>query len=648
MPKLLIRRITSRPERQSDTVGTPTQPFGTGQKQERLDLPERLGVKDITTSQTFETIVEYKTAKKIKVVRLPPKEPYSTRESVVTNRNQTLTDKSSFSKRDTQQENSIPTWDPVSTITEGGYNVSWEKSHQELSRKLWLPTRTDCADTALNFSNGSSENILSSSWFSVMKSCQVKGPGTPSILKSSPRTSWTSVTTLSPNTTGRSPDNTDAPGNSKKTGEMLRMRKYLVHPDNLTKRKLKEALEATRYLYNRSVQLLSENPEIKVNLKTLRRLLITDCDENILPSQIRQEFRKVPYDVRDGAIRDFIKAFGTQKKLVALGQKRYFKMSYMSRHYRSIVINHKHFRDLGEKEITAFPHSWGGKMYCKEGFPEIEHDARLVKRQSRYYLFIPTTQDIPKKVRTGQVVGLDPGVRSFQTTYGTDGKSYSIGKDCISKIDRISQIASRLREGIKRIKQSGKKMFKEVKKSKGMSRKSKKLEESVKNRISDIHRNTCKFLCSQYDVVVLPEFRSQKISEKKDSLGNWKRKIGKTTTREMIRWGHFSFRSLLIAKGIQTGTKVVIGTEEYTSKTCTNCLKINYNLGSDKIFRCTCCSLVIDRDINGARNILLKNWEKARLSYKPVRLVTLNRLGLPSSRVTDKVQTNSEVSKLSV
>ena len=287
-------------------------------------------------------------------------------------------------------------------------------------------------------------------------------------------------------------------------------------------------------------------------------------------------------------------------------------------------------------------------MFCKEGFPKIEHDVRLVEKNSRYYLMIPISQDVPKKVRTGKVVGLDPGVRSFQTTYDTDGVSYSIGENSISRADRTSQIASRLRDGIKRSRKNGEKVFEKVKKTKGMSRKARKLEESIRNKMSDIHRKTSKFLCSQYDVVILPEFRSQKMSEKKDSLGNWKRKVGKTTARTMIRWGHFTFRSLLIAKGIQTGTKVVIGTEEYTSKTCTNCLKINYDLGSNKTFRCPNCSLVIDRDINGARNILLKNWENAGLVYKPIRLVTLKRFGLPSSQVTNTVRTNSEVLKLSV
>ena len=47
--------------------------------------------------------------------------------------------------------------------------------------------------------------------------------------------------------------------------------------------------------------------------------------------------------------------------------------------------------------------------------------------------------------------------------------------------------------------------------------------------------------------------------------------------------------------------------EAYTSKTCTNCGYKNDNLGSAEIFKCSKCKYKVDRDINGARNILLRN-----------------------------------------
>ena len=55
--------------------------------------------------------------------------------------------------------------------------------------------------------------------------------------------------------------------------------------------------------------------------------------------------------------------------------------------------------------------------------------------------------------------------------------------------------------------------------------------------------------------------------------------------------------------------KLIICTEEYTSKTCSKCGEINEKLGGKKIFKCEKCQLQIDRDFNGAINILLKNSE---------------------------------------
>ena len=43
-----------------------------------------------------------------------------------------------------------------------------------------------------------------------------------------------------------------------------------------------------------------------------------------------------------------------------------------------------------------------------------------------------------------------------------------------------------------------------------------------------------------------------------------------------------------------------------TSKTCTNCGWLNHNLSNKDCFKCNKCCIEIDRDTNGARNILLK------------------------------------------
>jgi len=46
--------------------------------------------------------------------------------------------------------------------------------------------------------------------------------------------------------------------------------------------------------------------------------------------------------------------------------------------------------------------------------------------------------------------------------------------------------------------------------------------------------------------------------------------------------------------------------EYYISKTCSICSNYKEDLGSNKIYNCLKCYSIIDRDINGCRNIILK------------------------------------------
>jgi putative transposase len=77
----------------------------------------------------------------------------------------------------------------------------------------------------------------------------------------------------------------------------------------------------------------------------------------------------------------------------------------------------------------------------------------------------------------------------------------------------------------------------------------------------------------------------------------------------MYNLSFYLFKQRLQEKANFYRTKILIKSEAYTSKTCTNCGELNNSLGSKKIFECKKCNLVIDRDVNGARNILLKNSE---------------------------------------
>lgn len=68
---------------------------------------------------------------------------------------------------------------------------------------------------------------------------------------------------------------------------------------------------------------------------------------------------------------------------------------------------------------------------------------------------------------------------------------------------------------------------------------------------------------------------------------------------------HFTFRQRLKAKCEEYNIEFMEVDESYTSKTCGSCGNLNNSLGSSKVFKCK-CGFCTDRDVNGARNIMIK------------------------------------------
>ena len=84
----------------------------------------------------------------------------------------------------------------------------------------------------------------------------------------------------------------------------------------------------------------------------------------------------------------------------------------------------------------------------------------------------------------------------------------------------------------------------------------------------EVHCKTANHLCSEYDVILSPEFAVKQMTRKRGQGGEWKRRINRSTVRRMLLWDHYQFRMRLLAKAKQWGKTVVVVGEGYTSKTC--------------------------------------------------------------------------------
>ena len=147
----------------------------------------------------------------------------------------------------------------------------------------------------------------------------------------------------------------------------------------------------------------------------------------------------------------------------------------------------------------------------------------------------------------------------------------------------------------------------------------------VKNMVSDMHQKVSKWLSDNYKEVLLPSFNTSEMTSKQ-------KRISSKTSRAMLTWSHYKFKKLLECKMERTGGKVIECQEHYTTKTCSQCGRINHNITRQKVFTCSHCKLETDRDVNAARNIFLKNehllsWD-LRFQVSEMPTPRLSRLNL--------------------
>lgn len=202
------------------------------------------------------------------------------------------------------------------------------------------------------------------------------------------------------------------------------------------------------------------------------------------------------------------------------------------------------------------------------------------------------TQECFKSLKNRKsFVVLDTGVRTFQTAYSFD-HIIDLAKDDHYKLYKILLEKDRL------ISEKSK-FTHDKKKTNNINNRLKKLQCRITNLTDELHWKVIGFLTKNYNHIMIPDF---KISEMVTS-----KKISRITKRLMYSFRFCKFKERLSDKCKERDCLLQFVNESYTSKTCGSCGHLNNSLGGSKIFKCNNCKIVIDRDYNGSRNILLRN-----------------------------------------
>jgi transposase len=339
----------------------------------------------------------------------------------------------------------------------------------------------------------------------------------------------------------------------------------------------------SRYVYNRALHATKQGE--KINFYELRNKYVTAKNN----PNINEWELDTPKDIRAGAINDMVKAFKTAMSNLKNNNIQHFNLQYRKKKKESSIVIPSSALKKKDNDIFIY------KTYTKEKIKvskdksleniEFSHDCRLKNDNGKWFLYIPFKVQLNKNIAEKEICSLDPGTRKFHTIYS---------EETVIKINLRKEKVEKLQMKLDKLQSlRSKNIIKQSHYNKSIN----KIHFRLKNLIDEIHYQTISYLTNTFKTIFIPEFESQEIL---------KINKAKKFRRNLMGLRHFTFKERLISKSkLKEGCIVNVCTEEYTSKTCGRCGTI-VDVGRNEIFNCNMCFLNIDRDVNGARNILIK------------------------------------------
>ena len=205
-----------------------------------------------------------------------------------------------------------------------------------------------------------------------------------------------------------------------------------------------------------------------------------------------------------------------------------------------------------------------------------------------------------------KVIALDPGSRTFITGFNEHevmvyGKDYSV--KCLLPLAKNMRKLYSLREKLSQHKlyktnlSDNPRWIKD--RLRFIEKNLNRLACKRQDRVNHLHRAVAYNIVRNYDVIYLPEYETKPMVKTKG------RKIGRKAVHDMLSLSHYKFKEFLLWTAKKYGKEVIIVNESYTSKTQSWNGIVNERLGSSRAMKDG--TRIIDRDINGARNIYLKH-----------------------------------------
>jgi len=231
--------------------------------------------------------------------------------------------------------------------------------------------------------------------------------------------------------------------------------------------------------------------------------------------------------------------------------------------------------------------------------------ARVTEVAGRWYVSVSATAVEPDPPNGSPTIAIDRGVRKL----GVLSDGTIIVNPCAEK--RVAKRLRRAELAVKRKQRAADKLH-------GVRKKGERRQDSKRLRLARrrvarvkatavnirrdaIHKATTK-IAKSAGTIVLEDLKVSNMTRRRKGKG---RAAKSGLNRAILDAGWGEMRRQLDYKTKWYGSRLVLVNPAYTSQDCSSCGK-RTNCGTNETYTCSACSMVMDRDQNAAKNLLLR------------------------------------------
>ena len=388
---------------------------------------------------------------------------------------------------------------------------------------------------------------------------------------------------------------------------MTVMRRVKLNPTASQKALLSKFANGARFTYNATVAKV--NGGAKVNKMSLRNEVVTKKDNAFFDD--KAWLLETPKAIRQQAVFEACKNYKACFSNLKAKNISHFSMQFKSRRIKTWTIGIERavkrgadvqVREKAQGRVNIFPETLGAfGYYGKLPFEETPASDCSIHKDAtgRYFLQVPIKRELQKHTCDARpVVALDPGVRKFLTGFRTDATACTIGAGFADSLVRLLGHIDAIDSEMTRV---------DATRRKRLRKKKMLLFQQYKNIRDEFHWKVINFLTREHSLILISHLETQRLSQGPRTKAN----------RKMLALGHYTFLQRLTDKCRERDVGLMIVGEQCTTKTCSHC-GTQVNVGDSEVYTCSSCDYTADRDVNAARNILLRNMRV--VSVKPAAL----------------------------